>query len=79
MAKHIANLLSVTKQLPEKELFSCAASGASQVLGDDTVAEQDSPECIVHQDTPESPVIHDALIGKKCLLITVQDYPWKFV
>ena len=79
MAKHIANLLSVTKQQLEKELSSCAARGASPVLGDDAVAEQDSPECQVHQHTPESPVIHDALVGKKRRLVTEQDYQWKFV
>ncbi len=71
MAKHIANLLSgpVTKQQLENELSSCAARGASPVLGDDAVAEQ---ECLVHQDTPESPLIHDARIGMKRRLVTVQ-------
>ncbi len=72
MAKHVANLLSVTKQQLENELSSCAARCASPVLGDDAVAEQDSPECLVHQDTPESPLIHDALIGMKRRFVTVQ-------
>ncbi len=31
------------------------------------------------QHTPKSPVVHDALDGKKRRLVTVQDYPWKFV
>jgi hypothetical protein len=43
-AKHRVDLLAATKQLLEKELSSSAVSGASPVLGDDAVVEQDSPK-----------------------------------
>jgi hypothetical protein len=36
--KHRANLLAATQQRLEKELSSCAARGASPVVGDDAVA-----------------------------------------
>jgi hypothetical protein len=78
-AKHRATLLAATKQQLEEELSSCAARGASPVFGDDAVAEQDSPQCLVHQHAPESPDIHDSPVGKKRRLVTVQHYPWKFV
>jgi hypothetical protein len=85
--KHRANLLAATHQQLEKELSSCAARGASPVVGDDAVAEpepeQDSPGCSVDLETPESlaPVVNYAcrLGGKKRRFVTVQDYPWKFV
>ncbi len=87
MDKHRANLLAATQQQLENELSSCAASGASPVFRDDADAEpepeQDSPGCSVDQETPESraPVVYDAcrLGSKKRRLVTVQDYPWKFV
>ena len=87
MDKHRANLLAATHQQLEKELSSCAARGASPVVGDDAVAEpepeQDSPGCSVDLETPESlaPVVNYAcrLGGKKRRFVTVQDYPWKFV
>jgi hypothetical protein len=66
-------------QAPYQQQTSCAARGASPIFGDDAVAEQDSPACLVHQHSPESPVIHDTLDGKKRRLVTVQDYPWMFV
>jgi hypothetical protein len=84
---HWANLLAATQQQFEKELSSCAACGASPVVGDDAVAEpepeQDSQGCSVDLETPESraPVVYDAcrLGGKKRRLVTVQDYQWKIV
>ncbi len=87
MDKHRANLLAATQQQLEKELSSCAARGDSPVVGDDAVAEpepeQDSPGCSVDLETSESraQVVYDAcrLGGKKRRLVTVQDYPWKFV
>ena len=87
MDKHRANLLAATHQQLEKELSSCAARGASPVVGDDAVAEpepeQDSPGCSVDLETPESlaPVVNDAcrLGGKKRRLVAVQDYLWHHV
>ena len=87
MDKHRANLLAATQKQLEKELSSCAARGASPVVGDDAVAEpepeQDSPCCSLEQETPEcrGPVVYDAcrLGGRKRRLVTVQDYPGKFV
>jgi hypothetical protein len=78
-AKHRASLLAATKQQLEKEFSFPLARGASPVIGDDAVAEQDSTECLEHQHTPESRVIHNTLDGKKRRLLTAQDYPWKFV
>jgi hypothetical protein len=65
-------------------------SGASPVTYD---AEQDSPESLAVQDTPDSPVDQDACgqdtpdfpvvqdsdVCKRLRHVTVQDYPWKFV
>ncbi len=88
MDKHRANSLAATHQQLEKELSSCAARGASPIVGDDAVAEpepeQDSLWCSVDLETPESlaaPVVYDAcrLGGKKRWLVMVQDYLWKFV
>jgi hypothetical protein len=64
-----------------EELSSCPARGASPVQGDDANAEQDSQGCLIAQDTPESPAVHDACGhgSKKRRLVTVEDYPWKFV
>jgi hypothetical protein len=64
VGRHSEHLLAATQQQLKNELSLCAASGASPVtvqggyaLSD---AEQDSPESLVVQDTPDLPVAHDA-------------------
>jgi hypothetical protein len=79
----LAKLLAATQHLIEKleELSSCPARCASPVQGDDVNAEQDSQGCLITQDTTESPAVHDARGhgSKKRWLVTVEEYPWKYV
>jgi hypothetical protein len=74
--KHRAHLLAATQQLFERleDLSSCPARGASPVQGDDANAEQNTPDL-------ESPAVHDACGhgSKTRRLVTVEEYPWKFV
>ena len=78
--RHRERLLAEVQQELESELSSCAARGASPVGSD---AEQDSPASLVSQDTPDSPVVHDACgHGRKrqrhVMVQALQGYPWKF-
>ena len=75
--RHRERLLAETQEQLEIELSSSAARGASPVLSD---AEQDSPVSLAVQDFPDSPVVQDTCgHDRKRRLVTVQDYPWKFV
>jgi hypothetical protein len=68
--------LPATQQLFERleDMSSCPARGASLVRGDDANAEQNTPDF-------ESPAVHDACGhgSKTRRLVTVEEYPWKFV